>query len=109
MLRTSHQRMVLCRSCPLAKVADLVGDSISLIILRDLLKKPRRFTGLQLALAGVSSRTLTLKLKKLEKCGIVSRHPDFRLGNKVVYRLTKKGAAFEKVAAAMRAYGKKYL
>src|SRR3989338_8633432 len=107
MLRTSHQRKVLCRSCPLAKVADLVGDSISLIILRDLLVKPRRFTELQLALAGVSSRTL--KLKKLEGCGIVSRHPDFRLGNKVVYRLTKKGAAFEKVAAAMRAYGKKYL
>ncbi|OGG54292.1 hypothetical protein A3C20_01665 [Candidatus Kaiserbacteria bacterium RIFCSPHIGHO2_02_FULL_55_25] len=109
MLRTSHQRAVLCRSCPLAKVADLVGDSISLIILRDLLEKPRRFTDLQLALAGVSSRTLTLKLKKLEKCGIVSRHHDFRLGNKVVYRLTKKGAAFKRVAAAMRAYGKKYL
>ena len=109
MLRTSHQRMVLCRSCPLAKVADLVGDSVSLIILRDLLIKPRRFSELELALAGVSSRTLTLKLKKLEKCGIVSRHPDFRLGNKVVYQLTKKGTAFKRVAAAMRAYGKKYL
>src|SRR3989344_726337 len=109
MLRTSHQRMVLCRSCPLAKVADLVGDSVTLIILRDLLKKPRRFTGLQLALAGVSSRTLTLKLKKLEKCGIVSRHPDFRLGNKVVYRLTKKGAAWGGAAAAGRGKEKNFL
>ncbi len=109
MLRTSHQRVVLCRSCPIAKVADLVGDSVSIIILRDLLKKPRRFNDIELALAGVSSRTITLKLKKLEQCGIVSRHPDYRLGNKVVYRLTQKGAAFQKVADAMRAYGKKYL
>src|SRR3989338_8804376 len=109
MFRTSHQRMVLCRSCPLAKVADLVGDSVTLIILRYLLIKPQRFTVLQLALAGLSPRTLTLKLKKLEKRSIVSRPPDSRLGNKVVYRLTKKGAAFEKVAAAMRADGKKYL
>src|SRR3990167_8212207 len=101
MLRTPHQRRVLCKTCPVARVADLVGDSVILIILRDLLKKPRRFTDLELELAGVSSRTLTLKLKKLEKCGIVSRHADFRL--------TKKGAAFERVAAAMRAYGKKYL
>lgn len=109
MLRTSHQRAVLCRSCPVAKVADLVGDSVSILILRDLLVKPRRFTNLELSLAGVSSRTITLKLKKLEREGLVSRHPDFRLGNRVDYRLTKKGAAFQKVVDSMRAYGKKYL
>ena len=101
--------MVLCRSCPVAKVADLIGDSVSILILRDLLQKSRRFTDLELALAGVSSRTLTLKLKKLEKAGLLSRHPSHRLGNRVDYRLTKKGAAFQKVADAMRAYGKKYL
>ena len=101
--------MVLCRSCPIAKVADLVGDSVSIIILRDLLNKPRRFTDLELALAGVSSRTLTLKLKKLEKAGFLSRHSSHQLGNRVEYRLTKKGVAFHGVVDAMRAYGKKYL
>lgn len=101
--------MVLCRSCPIAKVADLVGDSVSIIILRDLLEKPRRFTDLELALAGVSSRTLTLKLKKLEEAGLVSRHQSRRLGNRVDYRPTQKGVAFQKVVDAMRAYGKKYL
>ena len=101
--------MVLCRSCPVARVADLVGDTVSILIVRDLLQKPRRFTDLELALAGVSSRTLTLKLKKLEKSGLVSRSPSYRLGNRVDYSLTPKGAAFQKVVDAMRRYGKKYL
>ncbi|OHA13606.1 MAG: hypothetical protein A3J10_00935 [Candidatus Sungbacteria bacterium RIFCSPLOWO2_02_FULL_54_10] len=109
MLRTPHQRRVLCKTCPVARVADLVGDSVILIILRDLLKKPRRFTDLELALAGVSSRTLTQKLKKLEQAGLVSRHPTYSLGNRVDYRLTQKGAACRKVIQAMRAYGNRYL
>ena len=108
MLRTSHQRMVLCRSCPIARVADVIGDTVSILILRDLLRKSRRFTDLEHSL-GVSSRTITLKLKKLEKDGLVVRRPDFRLGNRVNYRLTKKGAAFQKVVDAMRSYGKRYL
>jgi DNA-binding HxlR family transcriptional regulator len=109
MLRTAHQRHVLCRNCGVAKVADLVGDSVSIIILRDLLQKPRRFTELELALAGVSSRTLTLKLKKLETAGLVSRHSDRSVGNRINYRLTSKGSALKPVVNAMRTYGKKYL
>ena len=109
MLRTSHQRAVLCRSCPVARVADLVGDSVSILILRDLLVKPRRFTDLELSLAGVSSRTLTLKLQKLEREGLVARKSLQKLSNRVDYRLTPKGTAFNGVVESMRKYGKKYL
>lgn len=109
MLRTSHQRAVLCRTCPVARVADLVGDSVSILIVRDLLVKPQRFTDLELSLAGVSSRTLTLKLKKLEREGLVARRVNRALGNRADYRLTAKGAAFHKVVDSMRVYGKRYL
>ena len=109
MLRTAHQRAVLCGSCPEARVADMLGDSVSLLIVCKLLEKPRRFTDLELALAGVSSRTIALKLKKLEKVGMVKRLPDYRLGYRVNYSLTQKGAAFNSVVKSMRRYGKKYL
>lgn len=109
MLRTKRQRTILCRECPVARVADTLGDSVSILILRDILVKPRRFTDLELALQGVSSRTICLKLKKLEAAGFISRHPDHRLGNRVNYRITAKGRAFEKVLNAMRLYGKRYL
>ncbi len=109
MLRTTRQRDVLCRTCPVARVADLVGDSVSILILRDLLLKPRRFTDLELSLAGVSSRTLAQKLKKLEREGLVSRKADRRLGNRIEYAATRKGTAFHGLVEAMRRYGKKYL
>lgn len=64
---------------------------------------------MELAFAGVSARTLTKKLRQLEKEGIISRHPDFRLGISVYYRITKKGAALRRVVDAMRSYGTKYL
>lgn len=102
MLRTSHQRKTLCRDCPVARVADLVGDSCSLLILRDLLERPQRFGDLQISLAGVSSRTLSNKLKRLEKEKLVQR-------KQFNYTLTKKGAALQDIVEAMRKYGKKYL
>lgn len=104
MLRTSRQRHTLGRSCPVARVADLVGDSVVLLIIRDLLEGPRRFCELEASLEGVSTRTLASKLKFLEREKLVSR-----TGTSTAYRITKKGAAFHTVVDAMRAYGKKYL
>lgn len=101
MLRTPKQRKVICRDCPVARVADVVGDTVSLLILRDLLTAPKRFSELESALPGVSSRTLTLKLKKLEDDGLVAREEG--------YAVTSKGRALEDVMDAMRSYGKKYL
>lgn len=101
MLRTTQQRKTLCATCPVARVADLLGDSCSLLIVRDLLIKPRRFGDLQESLAGISTRTLTNKLKFLEKEKLIIH------GAK--YNLTKKGAGLHDVLEAMRKYGKKYL
>lgn len=108
MLRTVSQRRRLCRACPVARVADLLGDACSLLIIRDLLKKPRRFGELEDSLGGMSPRTLTNKLKKLEKERLITRRR-FVKPIRFHYELTKKGAAFNDVVKAMRAYGKKYL
>ncbi len=109
MLRTRRQRRILCRTCPVARVADLVGDSISLLILRDLLVRSRRFGDFELSFQGVSTRTLAKKLKTLETEGLITRDTRRRLLPRIDYRLTKKGAAFRGVLTAMRRYGKKYL
>ena len=100
---------MLCRSCPVAQTADVVGDSVSLLILRDLLKKPRGFTELELLLKGVSSRTICEKLKRLMRDGLVTRIPKTAFYPRIDYRLTEKGRALRPVVDAMRAYGKKYL
>lgn len=109
MLRTARQRRVLCRSCPVARVADILGDSVSLLILRDLLEHSRRFTDLELSYHGISSRTLANKLRHLEREKFVVRTPNTKHYPRVDYRLTEKGKALHGVVGAMRAYGKKYL
>ncbi len=109
MLRTAKQRKDICKDCPVAKTADLLGDSFSILIVRDLLVKPQRYGELETSLSGVSSRTLCNKLKLLEHEGLVTRKEYKTHPPKVEYKLTRKGEAFHGVLDAMRAYGKKYL
>ncbi len=108
MLRTQKQRNELCRSCPIAKMADLIGDPCSLLVLRDLQSGSMRFGQLDESL-GMSTRTLTKTLRRLTKAGIIARKASKRLPPRVEYRLTPRGKALEDVLAAVRAYGKKYL
>jgi DNA-binding HxlR family transcriptional regulator len=96
------------KDCPVARVVELLGDSCSILILRDLMNSPQRFTDLQESLDS-STRTLAIKLKKLEKEGFVLRKEFKGKPHRIEYRLTKKGAAFQGVEDAMRRYGKKYL
>lgn len=108
MLRTKAQEDILCKTCPLAKTANLVGDSCVLLIVRDLLSGPKRFSALETSLLGISTRTLTKKLKLLEEKGIVKKISK-KESLHAEYTLTKKGLGLNDITTAMRAYGKKYL
>jgi DNA-binding HxlR family transcriptional regulator len=70
-----------------------------MLIIRDLLKGHMRFSELAQSLEGISSRTLTLKLKCLERDGIV-------LKSDVYYSLTAQGKRLRAVIGAMEAWGK---
>lgn len=93
----------------MAKVAHIVGDSASLIILRDLAGGPKRFGDFTTSLCGISTRTIAKKLKDLEKFDLITRTV---LPGKLLcveYALTEKGKGFEPVEKAMREYGERYL
>lgn len=107
-LHTLAQQKKLCSACPIARAADLIGDSWSLLIVRDLLVEPRRFSDLVTSLAGISTRTLTKKLQLLEKEGILARHQFSEKPPRVEYSLTPKGRAFRSIIASMKKYGEKY-
>lgn len=108
-LRTAQQRKDLCTTCPVAKVADTLGDSCSLLIIRDLMTGPKRYRDISASLSGISSRTIAKKLKGLEDDKIIERKEYDEHPPRVVYKLTRKGAALQDIYDAMRSYGKKYL
>ncbi|MFF4591957.1 winged helix-turn-helix transcriptional regulator [Amycolatopsis sp. NPDC001319] len=76
--------------CLLAQSLDRLGDRWTLLIVRDLVHGPRRFTDLVAALGGITPTTLTRRLKELDRDGIVTadREPGRR---EVWYRLTAAG------------------
>lgn len=109
MLRTKEQEKTICNVCPIAKTANLVGDSCVLIIVRDLLTGTKRFGDLEKSLAGVSTRTLTKKLELLVEKDIIERREIIGKPPRVEYSLTKKGHGLHSIAEAMKEYGEKYL
>ncbi len=93
--------------CPVAQTLERVGDRWSWLIVRDLMRGPKRFTDLQRYLAGITAKRLTVNLRTLESEGIVERErePGRR---EVWYRLTAKGKGLVPVIKALAAWGLEY-
>lgn len=77
---------------PIARAMELVGDKYSLQIIYILYQMNRqRFVELEHQIDGISPRTLSARLKHLEKYGLISRHQYPTIPPKVEYDLTEKG------------------
>jgi DNA-binding HxlR family transcriptional regulator len=93
--------------CLGARALDTVGDRWSLLIVRDLLPGPRRFSELQRLLTNVTAKWLTIRLRQLEEAGIVTR--DATPGKREVwYALTEKGRDLEPVLETLLVWGFKH-
>ena len=78
-------------------------------MLRDLSEGRTRFCELERSLAGISPRTLSLRLRALEEEGIVRRRTFPEVPPRVEYRLTDKGRALMPLIDDMRRYGREWL
>jgi DNA-binding HxlR family transcriptional regulator len=93
--------------CPGARSLETWGDRWSLLIVRDLLIAPRRFSDLKRLLTNVTAKWLTIRLRHLEAEGIVTR--DQRPGRREVwYELTEKGRDLAPVVHAILLWGLKH-
>lgn len=91
--------------CAVARALDAVGERWSLLIVRELLDGPRRYTDLHADLPGVSTDILATRLKQLEGEGVVVRRKLERPANAVVYQLTEHGLMLRRVVAALGDWG----
>jgi DNA-binding HxlR family transcriptional regulator len=81
----------------------------TLLLIRDLAEGRTRFCELERSLAGISPRTLSLRLRALEEEGIVERQTFPEVPPRVEYALTEKGRALVPLIEQMRAYGRDWL
>lgn len=95
--------------CPVAKTLELVGDRWTLLVVRDLLGRPRRFQDLQASLPGIAPNILSDRLKLMEEHGLVTRrfysdHPP-----RAEYEMTDKGKELGVVVGALAAWGVRHV
>lgn len=96
-------------TCPVCRTAEIVCGKWTLLLVRDLSEGRSRFCELERSLAGISPRTLSLRLRALEEEGIVERHTYPEVPPRVEYALTEKGQALVPLIDDMRAYGERWL
>lgn len=90
--------------CPVARTLELIGEKWSLLVVRDLLRGPQRFSDLMGSLSSITPKWLTQRLRELEAASIVER--DARPGRREVwYRLTAAGADLAPVVEALSTWG----
>lgn len=95
--------------CPIARTLGVVGESWTILILRDLVVNgPRKFQDFERSLKGISPTTLSARLKRLEEAGIVERRFYAQHPPRAEYLLTDRGRDLRPVLKALLEWGQRY-
>lgn len=103
-----HQNQVItpgCKNCGVEKTLNLVGSKWTMNILHHLFDGKKRFGELQKLLIGISTKTLSLRLRELGKEKIVSKKVFAEIPLHVEYSLTKKGLSLKDIFYKMAQWG----
>jgi DNA-binding HxlR family transcriptional regulator len=95
--------------CPVANALSIVGERWALLVVRELLRGPRRYTDLAGGLPGIGTNVLATRLRELEAGGVVQRRKLPPPAASTVYELTEYGAGLEEVIHAIARWGARSL
>lgn len=92
-------------SCGIARALDAVGERWALLVVRELVLGPKRFTDLQSGLRGISPDVLAQRLRDLEATGVITRNTLPPPAASRVYELTDRGRELQPVLHALGRWG----
>jgi DNA-binding HxlR family transcriptional regulator len=91
--------------CGVARALDVVGERWALLVVRELLFGPKRFSALSGGLPGMSQNVLSQRLHELQDAGIVRRRTFGPPASSLGYELTERGRELEPVLLALARWG----
>ena len=91
--------------CGIARALDVIGERWALLVVRELLLGPKRFTDLREGLPHVSPDVLSQRLRELEQAGLVGRRTLAPPAGSRVYELTDRGRQLEPVVIELGRWG----
>jgi DNA-binding HxlR family transcriptional regulator len=95
--------------CPVAHALDLVGERWALLVVRELMHGPKRYTDLADHLPGIGTNILASRLRDLEACGIVTKRTLPPPAASRVYELTEYGRELRTVMRELALWGARSL
>lgn len=95
--------------CGLARAMEMVGERWGMLVVRDLLLGPKRFTDLQEGLPRIPTSILAARLNELEEAGVVCRRVLPDLDAAIVYELTEYGRELETIVLRLALWGARTL
>src|SRR3954451_18939709 len=98
-------RRSYAQACGTAFALDVVGDRWALLVVRELVLGPKRFTDLRDGLPGIGPNVLSQQLKELEDAGVVQRRTLPPPAASTVYELTEWGRELEDVVVRLGRWG----
>jgi DNA-binding HxlR family transcriptional regulator len=91
--------------CGIARALDVIGERWALLVVRELILGPKRFTDLRAGLPNIGPDVLSQRLRELEAAGILTRRTLAPPAASRVYELTERGRALEPVLLALGEWG----
>jgi len=104
-IETIVQPLVCDDECPIKKTAEVIEGRWTTLVVRELLPGKKRFSEIQRALTGISPKVLTVRLRLLERRGILTRTVFATVPPTTEYELTSLGRKLEAVLNAMADFG----
>ena len=95
--------------CPMAHALDLVGDRWALLVVRELMHGPKRYTDLVDHLPGIGTNILAARLRDLERNGVVARRTLPPPAASKVYELTEYGVELRPAMRELALWGARSL
>jgi DNA-binding HxlR family transcriptional regulator len=91
--------------CGIARALDLIGERWALLVVRELVLGPKRFTDLREGLPGIATNVLSQRVRQLERAGVVVRRRLPPPAASTVYELTDYGRELVPIMLALGRWG----
>jgi DNA-binding HxlR family transcriptional regulator len=98
-----------CKCCPVFNTLGIIGKKFTLLLLRNMIfLKQKRFNEFLNSIEEINPKTLSIRLKELEKDGLIKRQVFSETPVRIEYYLTEKGKALQPILEQMALFSMKY-
>ncbi|HWY33223.1 MAG TPA: helix-turn-helix domain-containing protein [Nitrosopumilaceae archaeon] len=96
------------KACPIDNTFKIIGKKFTIHILRNMQLGQNRFNEFLDSIEGMNPKTLSARLREMEKNGIIERNVFPGTPVKIEYTITKKGKALKPILEQMAAFSMQY-